>query len=783
MTKRWSPCLVLCWILLTLVGTNADAAWQDAWPREMNAGQYTIVLYQPQFDRLAADAFEARAAVSVEKAGAQPVFGAVWLEGLVAADRDRRVVRFAEITVPMVTLPDASEEQKAKLARLLEREIPKWDLQMSLDAFIPLLEAAQVEQSGTPGLKNSPPRIIVTHTPSVLVLIDGEPRLTNVEGSSLKRVENTPFVIVERGGTYYLLTDTLWYRAPKVEGPWKNTKSLPAEVEKLAKELERQRKEQAPQESETPNAEVKPDPRIPEIVVSTVPAELIFIDGTTTFQPIKDTQILVVSNTDSDVVFDIDSQSYYVLLAGRWYRSLSLDDGPWEWVPNDQLPAAFASIPADSEEGYLRASIAGTQEAQEAVLEQSIPQTAEVRRDDSSLKVEYSGQPEFEPVETTSMEYAVNTSSSVILSGGRYYCCDDAVWYESASPTGPWIVCTEVPAEIYAIPPSCPIYNVTFVRVYRTTPHVVYVGYTPGYTCSYVSHGCVVYGTGWHYRPYYGPYYYPRPWTWGFSVRYNPWYGWSFGLSFSNGPFHLTFGFGGWSRGWWGPARYRPYPVPYGVGYRAGYRRGYMRGYARGLHDAARYPVPYRGGSPRQNIYARDRNLSRVVRTRDLSPAQRPTVAKNRANNVYADRNGGVHRRKSDGTWEQRHKGQWKPEMPSKEARPSTRPATRPSTGTVDSTRPSSRPSTGTKPGTYPSTRPSTGTKPGTYPSTRPSTGTKPGTHPSTRPSTGTRTSTRPASSSLERSHTARQRSGQRSHTAPSRSSSRGTSRGGTRRR
>jgi hypothetical protein len=48
------------------------------------------------------------------------------------------------------------------------------------------------------------------------------------------------------------------------------------------------------------------------------------------------------------------------------------------------------------------------------------------------------------------------------------------------------------------------------VKVYDVTPEVVYVGYTPGYYGSYYYHGAVVYGSGWYYTPWYGPYYYPR---------------------------------------------------------------------------------------------------------------------------------------------------------------------------------------------------------------------------------------------------------------------------------
>jgi len=118
---------------------------------------------------------------------------------------------------------------------------------------------------------------------------------------------------------------------------------------------------------------------------------------------------MVVSNTDSDVVFEISSQNYYVLLSGRWYRAKDLDNGPWTWVANDQLPAEFAEIPADSEVGYLRASVAGTQEAREALLEQSVPQTAEVKTTaGASFAVDYDGNPEFKLIDGTEVDFVKN---------------------------------------------------------------------------------------------------------------------------------------------------------------------------------------------------------------------------------------------------------------------------------------------------------------------------------------------------------------------------------------
>jgi hypothetical protein len=742
---------------------------ENAWPLVMEAEAATVTMYQPQIDSWKDNDFEARAAVSVQEADSAPVFGAVWISGRYDVDRDTRMVDFYDFTIPTVAFPEATEERQQQLATFLERELPKWDLEVDLDRMIPLLENAEVAVQEAAELKHNPPEIIIKYTPAVLILIDGEPKLEEIENSTLERVINTPYIILKYKSTYYLASDTMWFEAWSVTGPWTEARSLPKDVQQVDAELKKQRQEQG---ASTPENEGGDD-RVPEMVVSTVPAELIFIDGKPEFEPLSASEIMVVSNTDSDVVFEIASQNYYVLLSGRWYRTKDLDNGPWTWVANDELSAQFSDIPADSDIGYLRASVAGTEEAREALLEQAVPQTAAVKTTaGASFSVEYDGSPQFKPIDGTGMTYAVNTSAAVIFSGGRYYACDQGIWYDSASATGPWTVSKHVPDEIYTIPPSNPHYNVTYVKVYESKPEVVYVGYTPGYTSSYVSHGCVVYGTGWWYRPYWGPrYYYPYHSTWGFHVRWNPWYGWSFGLSYSTGRFTFSIGFGGWGRygygGWWGPGRYRPYPrYGYGAGYRAGYRHGYRHGAAAGSR-----PTPYGGARPSNNIYSRPGNSDRVARTQDRAGTrQQPAVARDRANNVYTDKSGNVYRRNDNGSWDRRDSGGWsKTDIPSAGGRPSTgtQPSTRPSTGTQPSTRPST--------GTQPSTRPSTGSRP----STQPSTGSRPST--STRPSSGYT----PSTSSLNRDYSARQRGNTRSHQSRSMSSrpSGGSRGGGGRRR
>ena len=87
------------------------------------------------------------------------------------------------------------------------------------------------------------------------------------------------------------------------------------------------------------------------------------------------------------------------------------------------------------------------------------------------------------------------------------------------------MVADTIPAEIYQIPPSSPLFHDRYVYVYGATPDLVYFGYTPGYLGAYVSDGVVVFGTGWVYPPWIGDYWFGWPWTWGFGFDFGYWGG------------------------------------------------------------------------------------------------------------------------------------------------------------------------------------------------------------------------------------------------------------------
>ena len=640
------------------------------WPKEIVKKKVTITLYQPQYDSFKNNILEGRMALSVTENEKDPVFGALWFKSRLATDLDERTAVLEKLDIERIYFPGIEDTSKIdKLSTLLIEEIESWDVVMSLDRILTSLSEVEDLKTLSVNLNNSPPDIYFRTEPTVLISIDGDPILNKIEGADIEYVVNTAFFIVKQKSKFYIKGGKFWYASNSATSGYTDIEKVPAEIEKFAVD-------------NLPKYELdsisKSITEPPKLIVVTKPSELIITDGNPDYGTIEGTTLLYVKNTTSDIAMDIETQNHYVLLAGRWYYSKTLTDGDWKFAEPDDLPAEFAKIPEDSDMGSVRASVPGTPEAQDALLEQSIPQTATVDRKTASVEVKWDGDPKFDKIEGTDVSVAKNTDKTVLLIKNKYYCVDDAIWFVADKPTGPWLVSDVRPDEVDQIPPDSEAYNVKYVYIYESTPEVVYVGYLPGYNYSYVYGGCVVYGTGYYYRPWYGAYYYPRPVTWGFGVHYNPWTGWGFSFGFSYG--WVGWGFHPYSRAYFGPrGYYAGYRHGYNRGYHHGYRHGYNRGYARGAR------VGYAAGSRNSNVY---NNRSNGVKTNNVRMARannnnlnKKTRPSNKPNNIYTDRNGNVYQRDKSGNWENKINRPSNQPSQRPTQKPTQKPQTRPSTG------------------------------------------------------------------------------------------------------
>jgi hypothetical protein len=535
----------------TAATTTPDPS--EAWPRVTTYQGATVSIFQPQVETWTGNQLSARAAVRVQSTG-KTDYGVIWLTARTEVDKVNRVVTLIDVSITKQSFPTLPNNGYA-YANALVRDLP-WNKTVPLDLLEADLAVTKAgAQQKTYELQNNPPNIIFSITPAVLALIDGQPVMA--PSADMQKIVNTRALIFfdPSKSMYYLALMDGWMQAQSVQGPWSPAKHEPTkDLNKIKQAAVANNLNQPlgnPQES---LKDAEEDGVLPTVYVSTVPTELLVTQGEPQLTSILGTSLQYVSNTGADVFSDTSNQAYYVLIAGRWFQSSSLQNGSWTYVPGGSLPPDFAKIPPYSPKADVLVSVPGTPQAKEAVIANSIPQTATISRTAATLVVTYYGVPNFQPIEGTTLTYAVNTTTPVIdVPGSSYYAVQNGVWFTSASATGPWAAATSVPAAIYTIPPNSPLHYVTYVYVYGFTPSVVYVGYTPGYYGTVVSSsGVVVYGTGYYYSPYVTPtVWVPAPYTYGVGATF----AWSASAGWALG-FGLGMAIGSWCSPWWGPVGY-----------------------------------------------------------------------------------------------------------------------------------------------------------------------------------------------------------------------------------
>lgn len=548
------------------------------WPHVVTSGTTTLTLYQPQIDSWDGYTLLARAAVAAADKGGKSTYGILHLSAHTLVDKATRWVVLDQYQITKADFPDG-EKHAADWLAALQKDAATRKKTIALDQLEAAMGVVQAEKKAdSQPLDNTPPAIISSEVPALLVYVDGDPAYRAVPGSSLQRVINTrPLLLKDAQGKHYLHVFDGWLVADSIGGNYAPLKTPNPELEKVKQDAIKQRQVdlltgQTDAKSPAPTLTRGP---VPVIHVATTPTELIVTDGPAQWQPIQGTQLLYVANTTGHIFKEIGDQNSYVLISGRWFRVSDMQ-GPWRFVGADQLPADFANIPDDSPKENVKASVAGTPQAREAAIAASIPQTAAIDKKQVRMTPpQFDGAPQLKAIPGTTLQYVVNTATPIImLDGQHWYAVENGVWFVAHAAQGPWLVATSVPAVIYSIPPSSPLHYITYVKVYNTSGDTVIVGYTPGYQGSTLDpvSGVVVYGTGYPYTPWVGSVWYGPPVTYGFgiAIRYTPWTGWTFGFGFgwSWGASTVAMGWGWGAYPWWGPYGWgyawgpRIYPAP-----------------------------------------------------------------------------------------------------------------------------------------------------------------------------------------------------------------------------
>ncbi len=676
LSRRALQSVVFIALPLAFIGRS----WgQDAgWPREKTVNGARLVYYQPQVD--AWNDFKLlnlRMAIAITPAGGKTQPGVVTAEMQTDVNVDAHTVLLSHPLITGTFFPSLDGASSARLAQLVESFLPPTaTFTISLDRLV--ASANKPKPKTVAAVRNDPPAIYFSFKPAILLQLNGDPVKVPVANSQLDLVVNAnwPLFLDKSTSKYYLFNGVGWMISGNPAMGWNPTPVLSPEMAKVA--ADPNWNDLKPYIPPPPGSATNG----PAVFASTTPAEVVVFSGMPNFAPIPGTQLAYATNTDSDVFKYTPTGAFYYLTSGRWFSSPTAL-GPWSFASNN-LPPDFANIPLASPPGRVLASVPGTPEAEDAVLLAQIPTTATVdsAKAAASVKVNYSGSPQFVPIQGTTLSYATNTPNRVIQVGSLYYLCFQGVWFMSTTPQGPWQTAPTVPPEIYTIPPSSPVYNVTYVTQ-STVNGVVVASYTAGYYGVYVTPvgGAVVVttGTGYIYPPVVVvgvglyPIYYPYPMTYGVATFYSPYTG-AYGVA------HTAYGpYGSAS---WGAA-YNPATGTYA--------RGASVSNAYGTQKVAQAYNPYTGnyGATHQGsnaygswgnsvvsngsntVYTQHQtNANGTVATAQstaggkaggVSTAYGNTAAGKTANgDMYAGHDGNVYKNTGSG-WETYNNGSWNP--------------------------------------------------------------------------------------------------------------------------
>ena len=646
------------------------------WPRvyDLTSGG-SMLVYQPQIATWDGQKkMTAFSAVSYRtKTSDKPVVGTIKFEADTKVAVADRLVNFANMKIVEANFQTLSKEQIQEVTSQVDKTMMQDDRVIALDRVLANVDKSGLIPRNVEGVKADPPQIFYSRTPAVIINLDGDPIWSPIKENDLKYAVNTNWDLFQFAptNTYYLRNNDTWLKTADVmKGPWAPAGTLPDSFKKLPPDENwKEVKAAIPGKAVAASA-------VPTVFAATRPAELILLTGAPRYSPVAGTGLQWVSNTESDVFRMGTTGPVFYLVAGRWFSAPDFT-GPWTFA-TPTLPADFKKISLEHPRSRVLASVPGTDPAAEAVLLAQIPQTARVNRKQTKPpEVDFQGNPEFTPIEQTTVQRAVNTDKDVFKIGESYYMCYQGVWFVGKTPTGVWEVATSVPEQIYQIPVSSPAHHVTYVTIEEDNDDdwVVFAA-AAGYTGMMVAWGCTVWGSGWYYPPYVGwggyyPYYYPHFPTYGYSAWYNPWTG-AYGRSAAvYGPY------GGAGVG----ARYNPRTGTYARG-AAAYGPYGARGVAQAYNPRTGTYAATRQGSnvygswgssyvqrgddwAKTNRYTNRMtgNTTRTVRTDEGGAVMRRgadggRVAVGNEGNIYAGKDGNAYRRQ-DGTWQKYDNGGW----------------------------------------------------------------------------------------------------------------------------
>ena len=210
------------------------------------------------------------------------------------------------------------------------------------------------DPKSNPSLKNGAPRVIVSTTPTELIITESAPDWVPIENSSLVYVKNTTgnvFLFLGDQKTYVLVTGR-WFRGAYLAGPWEYVagSELPPDFAKIP--------DDSPKENV--KASVPGTPQAQEAVIANEIPQMATIDrakvaftpiinGAVQLEPVPDTSLSYVFNSPQPIIM-VSPAEWYAVESGVWFTAPAAL-GPW--VVATAIPPVIYSIPPSSPVHYV----------------------------------------------------------------------------------------------------------------------------------------------------------------------------------------------------------------------------------------------------------------------------------------------------------------------------------------------------------------------------------------------------------------------------------------------
>jgi hypothetical protein len=266
-------------------------------------------------------------------AEAKPAMGTVKIEAETKVAVDDRLVKFDKMKITEANFGTLPKEKVREITDQIDKAMPVDERVIALDRVLVNLDTSTIVVKNVEGVKADPPPVFFSKTPAVIVNIDGEPIWSPIKDNDLQFAVNTNWDLFLHGPTktLYLLNAGSWLKAADVKGPWTPAGKLPESFKKLpADDNWKEVKAALP-------GKTVPASAVPKVFVTDKPGELILLKGEPNYVTVTGTNLLWVSNTESDVFRLGKAGTVYYLVTGRWFSAPEFA-GPWTFATTNIPP-------------------------------------------------------------------------------------------------------------------------------------------------------------------------------------------------------------------------------------------------------------------------------------------------------------------------------------------------------------------------------------------------------------------------------------------------------------